>query len=115
MVTFEQLTSYQQNVLLASILGDGEITKLYKNSRRINRSYREHFSIEQEEYRLWKCMVLPGLLYKRPKGNYIVSKSLELFNHLNAHFYPENTEKKSTHSTVPLHHPSNIFSGSIFR
>ncbi|MTH55064.1 DNA endonuclease [Bacillus mangrovi] len=94
MITFGSLTTYQQNVLLASILGDGEITKLYKNSRRINRSYREHYSKEQEDYRMWKCAVLPELLYKRQKGNYIVSKSLEMFNYLSDHFYPENTDKR---------------------
>lgn len=29
-----KLTPVQQNVLIASIIGDGEITKLYKKSRR---------------------------------------------------------------------------------
>ncbi len=45
------LTSIQQNILIASIMGDGEITKIYKNSRRKNHSYREHYGEFQEEYR----------------------------------------------------------------
>lgn len=60
---FLQLTPVQQNVLIASIIGDGEITKLYKNSRRKNHSYREHFGIDQEEYRRWKVSFFNDLLY----------------------------------------------------
>ncbi|ANU14801.1 hypothetical protein BBI08_13495 [Planococcus halocryophilus] len=50
------LNSNEQNVLIASILGDGEITKRYPGSRRKNNSYREHFSIQQLEYRI--CSLL---------------------------------------------------------
>jgi hypothetical protein len=53
------LSEIQRNVLLGSILGDGEITKIYKNSRRKNNSYREHFSLKQLEYRVWKRNFMP--------------------------------------------------------
>ncbi|WP_162297908.1 hypothetical protein [Halalkalibacillus sediminis] len=46
MLIEQKLTSEQIEVLLASICGDGEITKPYKNSRRINLNYREHFGEE---------------------------------------------------------------------
>lgn len=40
-----KLSSVQQNVLIASIAGDGEITNLYKGSRRRNNSYGEHYGV----------------------------------------------------------------------
>lgn len=40
---WEALSEEQVAVLVASILGDGEITKCYAHDRRINNSYREHF------------------------------------------------------------------------
>ncbi len=45
---FNKLSLIQQNILVASILGDGEITKLYKGSRRKNNSYREHYGTKQK-------------------------------------------------------------------
>jgi hypothetical protein len=64
-----QLTPIQQNILISSIIGDGEITKLYKNSRRKNHSYREHFGVEKMEYRKWKVSFFDGLLYITQKSH----------------------------------------------
>ncbi len=69
------LDEVQFNILVASIIGDGEITKIYPNSRRINNSYREHYGTEQKNYRLWKQTFLPDLLYITPKSNTLRSKS----------------------------------------
>ncbi|WP_239454014.1 hypothetical protein [Bacillus suaedaesalsae] len=44
-----KLTDIQKNILIASIMGDGEITKIYKNSRRKYNSYRGHFGVQQLE------------------------------------------------------------------
>lgn len=38
----EALTDIQRNVLIASIIVDGEITKCYPGTRRKNNNYREH-------------------------------------------------------------------------
>lgn len=60
---WEGLTDEQVAILLASILGDGEIMKCYPYDRRISNSYREHFSMGQLSYRKWKQNKLPDLLY----------------------------------------------------
>lgn len=90
---FSQLTPIQQNILIASIIGDGEITKLYKNSRRKNHSYREHFGIDQEEYRKWKVSFFNDLLYITHKSQCVRSSSLPLFTKLYPHFYHDDGSK----------------------
>jgi len=90
---FYNLTDIQQNVLIGSIIGDGEITKLYKGSRSKNNSYREHFGIKQIDYRKWKMSYIPDLLYITPKSNTLRSKSLPLFTELYPHFYNPSGEK----------------------
>lgn len=87
------LTSLQQNVLIASILGDGEITKIYKNSRRKNNSYREHFSLAQLPYRKWKQEMLHPLLYFTGNNTTLRSKSLPLFTSIYHDFYDDNRNK----------------------
>lgn len=84
----DELTPTQQAILLASILGDGEITKCYPGSRRKNNSYREHFGEKQRFYREWKQKHLPDLFYIRQ--NNLVSRSLPLFTELYPYFYPSN-------------------------
>ncbi|WP_394679117.1 endonuclease [uncultured Exiguobacterium sp.] len=82
----DELTPTQQAILLASILGDGEITKCYPRSRRKNNSYREHFGEKQRFYREWKQKHLPDLFYIRQNNS--VSRSLPLFTELYPYFYP---------------------------
>ena len=79
---------------MGSILGDGEITKIYKNSRRRNHSYREHYGIAQEEYRKWKITFFDNLLYITPKSCTVRSASLPLFTNLYTHFYNEHGTKQ---------------------
>ncbi|MCY1690148.1 endonuclease [Exiguobacterium sp. SL14] len=86
MLLLKKLSSQQQAILLASILGDGEITKCYPDSRRKNNSYREHFGEAQRFYREWKRQQLSELLYIRQ--NNLVSRSLPLFTELYPYFYP---------------------------
>jgi len=88
MLLLKKLSSQQQAILLASILGDGEITKCYPGSRRKNNSYREHFGEAQRFYREWKRQQLSELLYIRQ--NNLVSRSLPLFTELYPYFYPSN-------------------------
>jgi len=89
----ETLTPIQYNVLIGSILGDGEITKIYKDSRRKNHSYREHYGIEQEKYRKWKISFFDDLLYLTPKSHTVRSASLPLFTKLYPYFYNEQGTK----------------------
>ncbi|MFJ7977662.1 DNA endonuclease [Peribacillus sp. NPDC096379] len=88
------LTDIQFNVLIASILGDGEITKIYKNSRRKNHSYREHYGVAQEDYRKWKISFFEEILYLTPRSCSVRSSSLPLFTTLHPHFYTDNGTKQ---------------------
>ncbi|WP_245863998.1 hypothetical protein [Fredinandcohnia onubensis] len=92
-MNFYNLTAIQQNVLIGSIIGDGEIVKLYKGTRSKNNSYREHFGIKQLDYRKWKMSFVPDLLYITSKSNTLRSKSLPLFTELYPHFYNPAGEK----------------------
>lgn len=94
MKEFLKLSNIQKNILIASIISDGEITKLYPNSRRKNNSYREHYGKQQEEYRMWKQSFLPDLFYLTPKSQTLRSRSHPLFTELYPHFYNENGDKK---------------------
>ncbi|MEK4014329.1 DNA endonuclease [Peribacillus sp. FSL M8-0224] len=87
------LTDIQKNILYASIISDGEITKIYKNSRRKNNSYREHYGTSQEAYRKWKISFFDGLLYITPASQCVRSASLELFTDLFPHFYSNDGTK----------------------
>jgi len=87
MLLTKLLSMEQQCVLLASIIADGEITKIYKNSRRKNNSYREHFGDSQFAYRQWKRNWLRDWLYFTNKGDLLVSKSHPLFTEIYPYFY----------------------------
>lgn len=99
MLLLNKLSDSQQAILLASILGDGEITKCYPGSRRKNNSYREHFGESQRFYREWKQQQLPDLLYIRQ--NNLVSRSLPLFTELYPYFYPSD-QKDIPFELLPL-------------
>lgn len=94
MKELSKLSPIQRNILIASIIGDGEITKLYPGSRRKNNSYREHYGVEQEEYRIWKQSIFPDLLYLTPKSQTLRSRSHPLFTELYPHFYTSDGNKK---------------------
>lgn len=87
MLLTKLLSMEQQCVLLASIIADGEITKIYKNSRRKNNSYREHFGVSQLEYRQWKRNWLREWLYFTGNRDNLVSKSHPLFTEIYPYFY----------------------------
>ncbi|TCI64991.1 endonuclease [Exiguobacterium sp. SH3S1] len=101
---WEGLSEEQVAILVASILGDGEITKCYVYDRRVNNSYREHFSMGQLSYREWKQRKLPDLLYLR--GNNLVSRSMPLMTRLFPFFYPENKKQIPFELLKDIRHPS---------
>lgn len=99
---FDQLSPVQKNVLIASIIGDGEITKRYTRSRRKNHSYREHYGRGQEAYRQWKASFFPDLLYLTPKSQTLRSRSHPLFTELYPYFYDEQGQKRIPLSLLPV-------------
>ncbi|MRH41976.1 DNA endonuclease [Aquibacillus halophilus] len=94
MLFIKKFDPVQINILFASILGDGEITKAYPNSRRKNVSYREHFSLNQYEYRKWKSDFFPEFLYFRKQKDTLVSKSSPIMTELYAYFYNSSGNKR---------------------
>lgn len=100
---WQGLSEEQIAILVGSILGDGEITKCYVYERRINNSYREHFSLGQLSYRQWKQQKLPDLLYLR--GNNLVSRSLPLMTNLFPIFYPDNKKSIPFDLLEDIRHP----------
>jgi LAGLIDADG DNA endonuclease family len=90
---FLNLSSIQRNLLAGSIMGDGEITKIYPNSRRKNHSYREHYGKEQENYRMWKATFFPELFYLTKKSQTLRSKSDPLFTELFTYFYTNHSKQ----------------------
>ncbi|WP_084812930.1 hypothetical protein [Exiguobacterium sp. SH31] len=101
---WEGLSEEQVAILVASILGDGEITKCYVYDRRVNNSYREHFSMGQLSYREWKQRKLSDLLYLR--GNNLVSRSIPLMTRLFPLFYPDNKKQIPFELLEDICHPS---------
>ncbi|MGG3450565.1 hypothetical protein [Domibacillus aminovorans] len=97
-----KLSAVQQNMLIASIMGDGEITKLYPGSRRINNSYREHYGVDYQEYREWKQSYFPDMLYLTLKSQTLRSKSSLLFTDLYPHFYNDRGQKCIPKRLLPL-------------
>jgi hypothetical protein len=102
MINIDDLSPLQQNILFASIVGDGEITKLYAGSRRKNNSYREHYGIAQQPYRLWKQKFFNDLLYITPRSQTLRSSSMPLFTTLYKHFYDEKGNKQIPENLLPL-------------
>ena len=93
MEKFLNLSSIQRNLLVGSIMGDGEITKIYPNSRRKNHSYREHYGVEQENYRIWKASFFPDLFYLTKNSQTMRSKSDPLFTELFPYFYNNHSKQ----------------------
>ncbi|WP_252502387.1 DNA endonuclease [Sporosarcina sp. Marseille-Q4943] len=89
----ELLSPIQSNVLFASILGDGTLTKISGKSRRVNSNYREHFSHAQLEYRQWKISFLQDLFYLNNGKNEVLSKSQPLFTELEQIFYEDRAKR----------------------
>jgi len=101
MLLYEKiLSSIQSNILLASILGDGSLTKISKKSRRINSNYREHFGEAQLGYREWKVAQFDGLLYFNKMKSEVMSRSLPVFTELENLFYGSDRIKRIHEQTL---------------
>lgn len=84
----EDLSTVQQNILIASILGDGTLTKRSHHTRHKNSMYREHFSSKQLEYRKWKVNKMKPYFYLNNSQTEILSRTSLLFTDLEKALYP---------------------------
>jgi hypothetical protein len=91
-------TNYQLNIIVGSILGDGNLSYVPRSR---NAYYREHFCQEQYEYRLWKCTQLKDLGFKITKNNTLKSISHPIFSDLYGKFYI-NKKKTITYDNIKL-------------
>lgn len=77
-------TTFQEQIIFGSLLGDGYISK--GADRSINFSYQEHFGESQREYREWKLSHLHDLGFSI-NGNYLRSISHPYFTNLHPSLY----------------------------
>ncbi|SNX53123.1 endonuclease [Thermoanaerobacterium sp. RBIITD] len=89
-------TNYQLNIIVGSILGDGNLSYAPRSR---NAYYREHFCQQQYEYRLWKCTQLKDLGFKINKNNTLQSISHPIFSNLYEKFYIDN-RKTITYNNI---------------
>jgi hypothetical protein len=91
-------TSEQVNIIVGSILGDGGLDF---SPRSKNAYYREHFSTQQREYRIWKAKKLANLGFKITKNDHLRGPSHPFFTELYRSFYP-NGRKEITKDNIKL-------------
>ena len=96
-----QLSTTQQAITIASILGDGSLRK--RQSRTYSSSYYENSCEEQRPYRQWKVNKLKPYLYFPGKLPYITSRKSSLWAKLEEQFYTSERIKQ-----IPLHLIKNI-------
>lgn len=100
---WEELTVFEKSLLLGSVLGDGTIARTRSKSiPKQGLQYREHFSVQQMEYREWKLSIAPRIfegIKVRSTGTSaeLFSRKDELFTWLWTQCY-ENRKKH-----IPIH------------
>lgn len=93
--SLDDLTTTQQNIILASILGDGMLQHYPSKTLGIRSAYYEHFGIEQYDYRAWKVMKMQPYLHFLKSRVIIISRVTDLWSSLEPLFYfKEGTERQ---------------------
>lgn len=92
----------QEQLIFGSLLGDGYISR--GANRSINFYYREHFSEQQREYRVWKLEILKGLPFSI-RGNFLNSSSHPYFTNLHRLLYKNNVRTISKDFLITCFHP----------
>lgn len=106
--TLEDLSTTQQNIMLGSIIGDGNLRYVLTKSMGIRSSYYEHFSIEQYDYRAWKVMKLDPYLVFNKAGIVIDSKIDTLWSDLQDDFYSEKNKNHRRIKRLPINQLKNL-------
>lgn len=101
-ITLNQL---ERNIIIGSILGDGSLT-FAKRSR--NAYYREHFSIKQQEYRIWKMHNIHSLKFRIEKECHLKSPSHPVFTELYYQFYIKGIKTITEANIKLLDHPIGL-------
>ena len=100
-----KLSTLEENIIVGSILGDGSLSF---SQRSRNAYYREHFSINQLEYRQWKKNNILSLSFRIENNEHLKSPSHPIFTNLYNQFYI-NGKKTITKSNIKLlNHPIGL-------
>lgn len=99
------LTDKELNIIVGSILGDGSLSF---SPRSRNAYYREHFSIKQQEYRIWKRNNIYSLPFRIEKSVHLKSPSHPIFTELYEQFYINNRKTITKENIKMLDHPIGL-------
>jgi len=102
------LTQVEMNILVGSILGDGNLA-LYGRSK--NAYYREHGCDKQIDYRIWKSEKLKDLDFKffpNHKHGKLCSPSHQIFTELYNMFYINKIKTITEQNVKLLNHPIGL-------
>lgn len=102
------LTNIQENILIGSVLGDGNLA-LYGRSK--NAHYREHGCKKQLPYREWKCAMLRELDFKilyNEELPTLISPSHPIYTKLYNLFYKNNKKTITKENIKLLNHPIGL-------
>lgn len=102
------LTQVEMNILVGSILGDGNLA-LYGRSK--NAYYREHGCDKQVDYRIWKSEKLKDLDFKffpNHKHGKLCSPSHQIFTELYNMFYINKIKTITEQNIKLLNHPIGL-------
>ncbi len=99
------LNTYERNIIIGSILGDGNLT-FAQRSR--NAYYREHFCAQQKEYREWKMRKITSLSFRIEKERNLKSPSHPVFTELYSLFYINRIKTITEVNIKLLDHPVGL-------
>lgn len=99
------LTQLEQNIIIGSILGDGNLTF---SQRSRNAYYREHFSIKQMEYRVWKMNSIHSLNFRIEGGCHLKSPSHPIFTNFYKQFFINSVKTITCENIKLLDHPIGL-------
>lgn len=99
------LTQLESNIIVGSILGDGNLTF---SPRGRNAYYREHFSIKQKEYREWKISSIKSLKFRIENECHLKSPSHPVFTEFYEKFYIDGIKTITEENIKLLSHPIGL-------
>ncbi len=104
-ITKIQLSEKERNIIVGSILGDGNLTYAPRSR---NAYYREHFCHQQKQYREWKKENINSLFFRIEKDAHLKSPSHPIFSKLHEEFYINGVKTITKDNIISLNHPIGL-------
>lgn len=99
------LTQLEQNIIVGSILSDGNLTYAPRSR---NAYYREHFSLKQKKYREWKMNSIHSMKFRIEKESHLKSPSHSIYTELYNKFYINGVKTITEDNIKLLNHPIGL-------